>query len=99
MKVYDGNRIIEFESLPNHFKSEMLNGTIKGAKPNTVRFVNSKNHQILKNLKKSGTLEWIRIVNTSTNETFTRKITDFRPYHTSDVIKNKTCWIFSFTMY
>ena len=95
MELLDNGTLLECKSLPEHYKSEQMHCLTGGSKRNTVRFVDLEEHAALVQCKESGTLTHIRIRNTETDETFLRKLTDFRPFRGEFVVDGVVLWIFS----
>ncbi|MCK5216625.1 MAG: hypothetical protein KAJ93_02490 [Methanosarcinales archaeon] len=95
MKLLEGGTILECKSLPGHYESEKMHCLTEGSKRNTVRFVDVIEHMALTDAKIDGTLTHIRIRNTETNETFLRKLTDFRPFNHGAVSAGFMLWVFS----
>lgn len=95
MKLLEDGTILECKSLPDHYEAEQMQLLTKGSKRNTVRFVDVIEHMALAQAKEEDTLTHIRIRNTETDETFLRKLTDFRPFNHSAVSAGFMLWVFS----
>jgi hypothetical protein len=95
MKLLEDGTLLECKSLPEHYESEQMQPLTEGSKRNTVRFVDVIEHMALTEAKEEGTLTHIRIRNTETDETFLRKLTDFRPFNHGAVSAGVMLWIFS----
>lgn len=85
MKI-DGNTIY-FRSTPDNYVAEE-----DWTKSNTIRFVDTFENGLIK----GADMVHITIENTDTNESFTRCLSDHRPYDGSGVERGLVCWIFSF---
>ena len=83
----DMNALI-VKSTSDNYNAEKKEAYEKGAKRNTYRFVEQKEHEELKN----SSLDFIVIENTESGESFNRKLLDYRPF---EYEKNKWLWIFS----
>lgn len=95
MKLLENGTLLECKSLPGHYEAEHMQPLTEGSKRNTERFVDVIEHMALTEAKEEGTLTHIRIRNTETDETFLRKLTDFRPFNHGAVSAGFMLWIFS----
>lgn len=80
MKVFKDT--IQFKSTPEHWQKEH-----DGSKPNTVRYLNAYEWDEVKGQK----VKCVQIINTVTNETFTREIKDI----TIATVRSTPVWVFS----
>jgi hypothetical protein len=87
MKIID-KTIIKFKSLPEFFILEHY-----GDKPNTIRQIEDKELKEFMTVRLC--LKWITIINTDTNATFTRELTNISCVEFSGV----RLWIFSWKSY
>lgn len=95
MKLLDDGTLLECKSTTDNYTAEKMNCLTQGSKRNTTRFVDAIEHLALSDATHEKTLTHIRIVNTETGKSFLRKLTDFRPFFSDDVVDGKVCWIFS----
>lgn len=95
MKLLDNETLLECKSTTDNYTAEQMQLLTKGSKRNTVRFVDVIEHMALAQAKEEDTLTHIRIRNTETDETFLRKLTDFRPFNHSAVSAGFMLWVFS----
>lgn len=93
MDINDNNTVIEFKSTSDNYKAEHCKAGARAAKRNTTRFF--KPHEHARMITAQETLEWIRITNTKTGESFVRMLTDFREYKGEGIANGYHCWIFS----
>lgn len=95
MILRDHGTLLECKSTHDNYTAEKMNCLTQGSKRNTTRFVDAIEHLALSDAKSKNKLAHIRIVNTETGESFLRKLTDYRPFFSDDVVAGKVCWIFS----